>query len=95
MARTKQTARISTGGKAPRGANGPPLKAKKSQGTKTKIGNGGKGKQPRKATNVKQPYDATQPKPSKKPGPGGVKKSHRYRPGTVALRQIRKYQKST
>ena len=32
MARTKQTARISTGGKAPRGANGPPLKAKKSQG---------------------------------------------------------------
>ena len=24
-----------------------------------------------------------------------VKKSHRYRPGTVALRQIRQYQKST
>ncbi len=27
--------------------------------------------------------------------PGGVKKPMRYRPGTVALRQIRKYQKST
>jgi len=27
--------------------------------------------------------------------PGGVKKPHRYRPGTVALREIRKYQKST
>ena len=26
---------------------------------------------------------------------GGIKKPHRYRPGTVALRQIRKYQKST
>merc|ERR1711934_958485 len=26
---------------------------------------------------------------------GGVKKAHRFRPGTVALRHIRKYQKST
>ena len=26
---------------------------------------------------------------------GGVKKTFRFRPGTVALRQIRKYQKST
>lgn len=25
----------------------------------------------------------------------GVKKPHRFRPGTVALREIRKYQKST
>ena len=29
------------------------------------------------------------------PTAGGVKKPHRYRPGTVALREIRKYQKST
>ena len=29
------------------------------------------------------------------PAQGGVKKPHRYRPGTVALREIRKYQKST
>ena len=28
-------------------------------------------------------------------GGGGVKKAFRYRPGTVALRQIRKYQKTT
>ena len=28
------------------------------------------------------------------PKTGGVKKPHRYRPGTVALREIRKYQKS-
>lgn len=27
--------------------------------------------------------------------PGGVKKPHRFRPGTVALRNIRRYQKST
>ena len=26
---------------------------------------------------------------------GGIKKLHRYRPGTVALRKIRRYQKST
>jgi len=26
---------------------------------------------------------------------GGVKKPHRFRPGTVALREIRKYQQST
>ena len=29
------------------------------------------------------------------PAIGGLKKPHRYRPGTVALREIRKYQKST
>ncbi|GHJ85269.1 hypothetical protein NliqN6_1671 [Naganishia liquefaciens] len=60
MARTKQTARKSTGGKAPR----------KQLATKAA----------RKAT---------------QPSAGGVKKPHRYRPGTVALREIRKYQKST
>ena len=59
MARTKQTARRSTGGKAPR----------KQLATKA----------------------------SRKTAPhtGGVKKPHRYRPGTVALREIRRYQKST
>ncbi|PQM38161.1 hypothetical protein Pyn_14213 [Prunus yedoensis var. nudiflora] len=37
------------------------------------------------------------PKAARKSAPttGGVKKPHRYRPGTVALREIRKYQKST
>ncbi|KAI1307020.1 histone H3.3 type 2 [Halotydeus destructor] len=29
------------------------------------------------------------------PSTGGVKKPHRYRPGTVALREIRLYQKTT
>ncbi|XP_017720098.1 PREDICTED: histone H3.3C-like, partial [Rhinopithecus bieti] len=29
------------------------------------------------------------------PSTGGVKKPHRYRPGTVALREIRRYQKSS
>lgn len=45
-------------------------------------------------------HDAAHPpSPSSLPPPphpsGGVKKPHRYRPGTVALREIRKYQKST
>jgi len=30
-----------------------------------------------------------------KPTEGGIKKPHRFRPGTVALREIRKYQKSS
>ena len=29
------------------------------------------------------------------PAQGGIKKPHRYRPGTVALREIRRYQKTT
>ncbi|XP_028634778.1 histone H3.3-like [Grammomys surdaster] len=58
MARTKQTARKSTGGKAPR----------KQLATKAA----------RKSA----------------PSTGGVKKP-RYRPGTVALHDIRRYQKST
>ena len=59
MARTKQTARRSDGGKAPR----------KQLATKA----------------ARRSAPAT----------GGVKKPHRYRPGTVALREIRRYQKST
>ena len=38
------------------------------------------------------------PQPEKKvavAATGGVKKPHRYRPGTMALREIRRYQKST
>lgn len=58
MARTKQTAQKSTGGK-------PPLK-KKQTARKTRVND-----------------------------QSGQKKPHRYRPGTVALREIRKYQKST
>ena len=59
MARTKQTARKSTGGKAPR----------KELATK--------------ASRKKTPIN------------GVMRRPHRFRPGTVALRQIRKYQKST
>jgi len=59
MARTKQTARKNTGGKAPRKH----IAHKSAKKTAT---------------------------PS-----GGIKKSHRFRPGTVALREIRKFQKST
>jgi len=61
MARTKQTARKSTGGKAPR----------------------------------KQLASKAARKSAKTPNTGGLKKPHRYKPGTVALREIRKYQKST
>ncbi len=46
------------------------------------------GKAPRKQLTQKAALKST-------PAPGGVKKPHRYRPGTVALREIRRYQKST
>lgn len=60
MARTKQTARKSISGKAPR----------------------------------KQLATQAARRMSAIPESGGVKKPHRYRPGTVALREIRKYQKT-
>ena len=41
------------------------------------------------------PQLATKAARKSAPTAGGVKKPHRYRPGTVALREIRKYQKST
>ena len=63
MARTKQTARKSTGGKAPR-------KALATKALRRAMLSTGKGKAP-------------------------VKRPHRIRPGTLALREIRKYQKST
>jgi len=46
------------------------------------------GKAPRKQL-------ATKAARKSQPATGGVKKPHRFRPGTVALREIRRYQKST
>ena len=50
----------------------------------------------RRATGAKSPrrYLAVKAARKSAPGSGGIKKPHRYRPGTVALREIRKYQKS-
>lgn len=51
----------------------------------------------RKSTSGKEPRNQLATKVARKSAPvsGGVKKPHRFRPGTVALRQIRQYQKST
>ena len=55
----------------------------------------------RKATGSKQPRKniaaakSTANKGKSPTVPGGVKRPHRFRPGTVALRDIRKFQKST
>ncbi|MBZ3875580.1 histone H3 [Sciurus carolinensis] len=50
-----------------------------------------------KLTNSKAPRKqlATKAAGESAPSTGGVKKPHRYRPGTVALREIRRYQKPT
>lgn len=78
MARTKQTARKSSGGKLV--ATGSSLK--KSTALKS---TGGKDPQPRMPTKAIR---------KTLPGTAGVKKVRRFRPGTVALREIRKYQVS-
>ncbi|XP_070937065.1 histone H3.3A-like [Macaca nemestrina] len=51
----------------------------------------------RKSTGGKAPRKQLATKAARKSAPstGGVKKPHRYRPGTVALREISRYQKST
>ena len=50
-----------------------------------------------KSTGGKAPRKQLASKAARKTAPstGGVKKPHRYKPGTVALREIRRYQKST
>ena len=55
---------------------------------KTAIRNMTGGKAPRKQLATKATHKTA-------PMPGVIKRPHRYRPGTVALREIRKYQKST
>ena len=49
------------------------------------------------STSTKVPRKLMAAKAARKTAPalGGIKKPHRYRPGTVAIREIRKYQKST
>lgn len=42
-----------------------------------------------------RPQLATKAAKRSAPSAGGVKKPHRYRPGTVALREIRRYQRNT
>ena len=43
----------------------------------------------------KQPRKKILTKAAKKMLPSGIKRPHRFRPGTVVLREIRPYQKST
>ncbi|EEY53309.1 histone H3.3 [Phytophthora infestans T30-4] len=71
---------------------------KQQQATTATIERHGPYKQTaRKSTGGKAPRKQLATKAARKSAPtaGGVKKPHRYRPGTVALREIRKYQKST
>ena len=51
----------------------------------------------KQASSAKAPRKMVAIKAARKtvPAIGGIKKPHRYRPGTVALREIRRYQKST
>eukprot|EP00577_Skeletonema_sp_RCC1716_P026903 CAMPEP_0113435492 /NCGR_PEP_ID=MMETSP0013_2-20120614/36301_1 /TAXON_ID=2843 ORGANISM="Skeletonema costatum, Strain 1716" /NCGR_SAMPLE_ID=MMETSP0013_2 /ASSEMBLY_ACC=CAM_ASM_000158 /LENGTH=191 /DNA_ID=CAMNT_0000325863 /DNA_START=8 /DNA_END=584 /DNA_ORIENTATION=+ /assembly_acc=CAM_ASM_000158 len=114
MARTKQTARKSTGGKAPRKQlqrkpqqpwhvpSKPPVNPPEAKPPANNFNanhsNMARTKQTaRKSTGGKAPRKQLATKAARKSAPtaGGVKKPHRYRPGTVALREIRKYQKST
>ncbi|KAL9938877.1 hypothetical protein V8E36_002596 [Tilletia maclaganii] len=54
------------------------------------------GKAPRMALASKAPRKSVSLKQVDSPyGVGGLKRPHRYKPGTVALREIRRYQNST
>ncbi|KAG6360698.1 hypothetical protein INS49_011763 [Diaporthe citri] len=61
------------------------------------AGPGSKDRPPVSPPVARLPASSSPPRPpaSPRPPPGGVKKPHRYKPGTVALREIRRYQKST
>ena len=61
----------------------PPIPKKKTSTASASVG-----KAPRKQLKPKPPVKTST-------ATSGVKKPHRYRPGTVALREIRRYQKST
>ena len=62
----------------------------------TTLGMARKKQTARKATGGNAPRKQLAQKAARKSAPatGGVKKLHRYRPGTVTLREIRKYQKN-
>ncbi len=104
MARTKQTARKSTGGKAPRkhvaskaarkatpSGGGIKVRCRRARSSSSFVGRSDRvrarclcGRRRRRlrlrGTDARAPVD---------------QKPHRFRPGTVALREIRRYQKST
>ncbi|OQD78548.1 hypothetical protein PENDEC_c001G01675 [Penicillium decumbens] len=90
MARTKQTARESS----PTSLSLSPLAPWRCGGARSGyLPSPGRGK----STGGKAPRKQLASKAARKAAPstGGVKKPHRYKPGTVALREIRRYQKST
>ena len=88
MANDEKT-RKSTGGEAQPQAGTTNADRKKQMGRKSSGG-----KKPRKQLATKAARKSNPPTVNKSK-PGGIKKPHRYRPGTVALREIRKYQKTT
>ena len=49
----------------------------------------------RKATGAKHPRKTVADKSAKTKATPGVKRPHRFKPGTVSLREIRRFQKST
>lgn len=93
MAPTKQTAKKSTGGKAPRTHVKSKAAKKATSGKTTKIT-----KEIRESAAYQAPHapdDVFVAGKWRRPKSTGAKKPHRFRPGTVALREIRRYQKST
>jgi len=97
MARTKQTARKTTNGDDV-SKKQPATKAAEKRQVASKSAKKVSKKVP-KASLLEQAAMKEELSPTGRTktakATGGVKKPHRWRPGTVALREIRKYQKST
>lgn len=78
----KSSSPMAKGGKAPRKQAAPKKKVPKPPSKKERaLYKKTAGKVPRNTTTAA--------------GKGGIKKTHRFKPGTVALREIRRYQKSS
>ncbi|KAH9815569.1 histone H3-like centromeric protein A [Melampsora americana] len=75
----KKTRRVESNNDSSSEEDGPPAQGTSKHTTSKKV--------PRQSISGKKPRDSDGTQEKRKP--------HRYRPGTVALRQIRQYQKST
>ena len=97
MPRTKQTARVSTpAGVAYRLANPLPTRANRQSNDMSDMSEKKEAVKPRiKFTLRKGEHPKKEPRQKPKITHDPTKKPHRYRPGTIALREIRRYQFGT
>jgi histone H3 len=88
----KKKASPRPGGKAPRKQAAPKKRPQKEDKGKGRVGPAAPSK---KEQALNRKFAGKVPRKSLPVVAGGIKKAHRFKPGTVALREIRRYQKSS